>query len=249
MNKLRNNISFLLDDKDSINDEVRLKYLTIIKMLVYLYTRIVIFIEKDKNNSNNLPISKTKKGRKTVNACPYEVDKKIVINSLSNLLQMEIGVFWNPPSVEHNVIDIISEVCYKFLQDKTIKSSQKDLINELFWFFGYLIDNFNHDSIFIVKIVEYVKMYEHLLNWMPDGIKYLVETFKYERLVHDLIKEVTEWQTDKNYHGDSQGARNCSQFLTNLATTMPKIMLPELTFLNKYLNYHVSLIYFYKSFY
>lgn len=42
---LNNNLNFLLEDKDSINEELRLKFLNIMKMLVYLYTNTVILIE------------------------------------------------------------------------------------------------------------------------------------------------------------------------------------------------------------
>lgn len=45
MHDLNNNLNFLLEDKDGISEELRLKFLNVMKMLVYLYTNIVIFME------------------------------------------------------------------------------------------------------------------------------------------------------------------------------------------------------------
>lgn len=195
VNELIKSLNFLLDDKDSINEEVRVKYLAIIKMLLYLYTQIVLLIEV-KNIAIRRSTLKTKKKSKEDEQ--YQVNKKTSILNFNNLLQLEINLFWDPPTIEDNIINITSDVCYQFLQDETIKS-QKEILIELFSFLGYLIKNFNHSTTFIVRLVQLIKMCEHLLHCLPDGIKLLVESHNLKGLVHELIKEVTEWQTDEQF--------------------------------------------------
>lgn len=43
---LERNLKFLLEDKESLNDEVKAKYLNILKMTIYVYTNITILVRQ-----------------------------------------------------------------------------------------------------------------------------------------------------------------------------------------------------------
>lgn len=115
-------IAFILEDKSSISDEIQLKYQTILKMLIYIYTEIVMFIEN--TNVDKMKDQKLLKKSKVTTLSTFSVDKNKVLLTLNDLIQMEIGLFWNPPIAEQSFLSLIAEICYGFLANPTIKSEK-----------------------------------------------------------------------------------------------------------------------------
>ncbi|XP_066259885.1 condensin complex subunit 1 isoform X2 [Euwallacea similis] len=230
---LTKSLGFLLEDRSSITEELGQKYQNVIKMLIYIYVQTVLVIE-----AKNIIKAKNEgllKGRKKITNLMFHLDKKNVLLALNNIFQMEIGLFWDPPVVEENLINIVAEVCYKFLENPLIKG-EKETREEVFNLIGTLLQTYNHSTTFTIRIVQMIKNEEHLIQCIPDGIKQLVVNFGCKGLIHALVQEITEWQTEEKFQ-DSQGSRFCAQFLTALAVSLPELMLPEVLYLNKYL-YH-----------
>lgn len=67
----------------------------------------------------------------------------------------------------------------------------------------------------------------------------MVEEYNCISLVRELVRELTEWQSDENYQ-DLPGSKHCSVILTEMTALMPSLMLPEVVYLLKYLNNNVS---------
>lgn len=97
---------------------------------------------------------------------------------------------------------MLASVCYKFLEMPNLKQD-KDLQNEIFNLLGVLIKGYNYSMSFVIRTVQLVKIYEHLIHVVPKGIELLVENFNCKSLIRDFVKEITEWQTDENIQ-DSQ---------------------------------------------
>ncbi|KAJ8939307.1 hypothetical protein NQ314_011165 [Rhamnusium bicolor] len=229
--ELNKALGFILEDKDSLNDELKMKFVTILKMQLYIYTQIVVMVEH-KNETKNQGLVKVRK-KVSNDDEQFVIDKKNVLLVLNNIIQREISLFWDPPVVEENFVNIVSEVCYRFLQNPMIKS-EKEVRVEIFSLIGSLIKGYNHGTTFVIRMVQLIKMHEHLVHCLPEGVQQLVQNFNCKGLVHDLIREVTEWQTDEKYQ-DSQGARYCATVLSSMAVLMPDLMIPEVMYLNKYL--------------
>lgn len=170
-------------------------------MLVYVYTQIVLLVEQ-KNEIKNQGLVKSRKRTVTDEEKQFVVDKKDVLLALNNIIQREISLFWDPPVAEENFINLVSEVCYRFLQNPAIKP-EKEVLVEIFGLLGNLIKQYSHGTSFVIRTVQFIKIHEHLVYCLPEGIQQLVQNFNCKGLVHDLIREITEWQTDEKYQ-DSQ---------------------------------------------
>ncbi|VEN54794.1 unnamed protein product [Callosobruchus maculatus] len=224
-------LGFLLEDKENLegNEEIKAKYVNIMKMILYLYTQLVVMIEH-RNIASKDQSSKRKKSQ-TDDAI---LNKKAVLLSLNNVIQRDISLFWETV-VEEKFINLIANTCYEFLQNPAIKND-KDEIHSIFCIFGHLITSYSYGTTFILRLTQLIKMYEHLSICAPIGIKQLIVDFNVKGLLHELIEELTEWQTDEKTQ-DMQGSKYCSIFLSNLAGLVPKLMMPEVRFLNNYLHH------------
>lgn len=190
----------MLEDKDSLNDEGKLKYLNILKMLVYAYTQTILIIEQQSITKNDQLLKVRKKSAKDKDE--FTLEKKSILLLLNNIIQREISLFWDPPVVEENFITLISGICYELLQNPTIKNEKEEL-TEIFNILGYLVKVYNHGTSFVVRITQLIKLHEHLLHCIPKGFQQIVQTFNCKGLLHDIIEELTEWQTDDK-NTDSQ---------------------------------------------
>lgn len=169
-------------------------------MLVYIYTQIVLLLEQRSVAKNEQLLRARKKSAKDKDE--FTIEKKSVLLSLNNVIQREISYFWDPPIVEENFINLISGVCYELLQNPSIKNEKEEL-TEIFNIIGYLIKMYNHGTTFVVRITQLIKLKEHLLHCIPKGIQQIVQHFNCKGLLHDMIEELTEWQTDDK-NADSQ---------------------------------------------
>ncbi|KAL1512984.1 hypothetical protein ABEB36_002478 [Hypothenemus hampei] len=230
--ELKKTLGFLLEDVSTLSEEDKQKYQSLIKMLIYFYVQIILAIEeKNCKNPDYAFAKKTKKPK----CGSINLDKMNVLLVLDSILQLNIAVLWDPPVVEDNLTSLISEICYRFLQNPLIKG-EKEVKEQLFHLMGTIIKLYNHGTTFPIRIGQMIRDEEHLIQCLPDGIKMLVEDFNCSGLVHALVQEITEWQTDEKCQ-DSQGSRFCAQFLTELAVKMPTMMLPEVLYLNRYLGH------------
>lgn len=59
-----------------------------------------------------------------------------------------------------------------------------------------------------------IKTEEHLVQCFSDGVKHLVDNYNCKGLIHSLVAESTEWQTDEKFH-DSHVCFNYTGTLVN----------------------------------
>ncbi|KAB0791130.1 hypothetical protein PPYR_02930 [Photinus pyralis] len=234
MQELNNNLNFLLQDKDNLNEEFNSKYVNVLKMLVYVYSQTVILVEQKLESKRSQTLQQKGRQRKKQPSLDcYDFDKKLVLVTLSNVVQHEINLFWDPPVVEDTFITLVAEVCYRFLESSTIKS-EKEVCTELLSTLGVLIKSYNHGMTFVVRIVQLIKIHDFLSHCVPQGIQLLVKNYHCKSLIRDFVQEITEWQTDEKFQ-DLQGGRNCAAVLFEMANLMPDLMIPEVMYLTRYL--------------
>ncbi|CAG9864252.1 unnamed protein product [Phyllotreta striolata] len=233
VSQLNKEISILLEDKDSLTPEITAKFLNVLKMIIYLFTETVLFIENQQRSDAEKEPSK--RGKKKSNDVQISLEKPKILGLLYEIITKEISCFWEDKMVEQSFLSTISNLCYEFLKDPSIKDkNQSDTFNDIFNILGHLIQNYNHGSTFMIKLISLIKQHEHLTLCVPKGIEYLVKHFNFKSLLSEFVKELTEWQMTDNSQ-DSLGSRNCSAVLTALAALLPDLMRDEVTSLNKYL--------------
>lgn len=126
---------------------------------------------------------------------------------------------------------MVAEVCYRFLENPTIKST-KEVRIEIFSLFGTLVSSYNLNTSLVARMVQLLKMFDPLVQCIPEGIKILVEKYNCKSLIKSFIKEAMEWQVDDKYQ-DSQV--NISHFVIAAALYV-KILQIYKSFLIDYCN-------------
>lgn len=131
---------------EDVDESLRLQYLNIIKIHIYCYTKMIIIFEalEEEKHMKSFKIKRAKANEES----PYILDKNQIVVQLNTLIQHNIKNFWNPPILEGSFINLISEVCYRFLQNPTIKG-EKNVLTEIWSFLGektvkvsmYMINN------------------------------------------------------------------------------------------------------------
>lgn len=220
-----NCLCFLLEDKSSITEQVQQKYRNVLKMLIYIYVETILFVEQaNVTSAKNRGLTKGRQTSKSDHTDAFNLDKNSILVSLNNILQLEVALFWDPPVVEEHFINLIAEVCYKFLEnpqikaDKVVREAVFSLMGKSSWrsfrtvkqpgFSGCLMKSYNHSTTFAIRMTQMIKDQEHLIQCLTEGTKFLVETHNCKGLIHALIQEVTEWQTDDTFQ-DSQVLPPC----------------------------------------
>lgn len=191
--ELNKTLGFLLSDKETLNDEIKMKYQNIMKMLLYIYIETVLAIEK-KNLGKNDQLIRTKK-KALQSKDDFLLPKNDVLLLFYNIIEREISLFWESSIVEESFINQISGVCYQLLKNPAIKN-EKEALTMLFNIIGILIKNYSHGSTFVLKITHLIKLYEHLVQCIPKGVQQIVENFNCKGVIHEIVTELTEWQID-----------------------------------------------------
>lgn len=105
---LNNNLGFLLEDKESIQLELQRKFLSVLKMLLYVYTKVVLLVEKirEKEEMDVLAVrgGRGKKRKDDSEDCFIGYNQLDVVVKLMNLIEREISFFWDPPVVEDTFV-------------------------------------------------------------------------------------------------------------------------------------------------
>lgn len=93
---------------------------------------------------------------------------------------------------------MISDVCYAFLENPSIKPS-KDIRVEIFNILGTLIKSHNQDASFVFLSIQLLKSCDHLVNCLAEGIQILVENYNCKTLVQKFVGDMAEWLTNQEF--------------------------------------------------
>lgn len=106
---------------DSSNPEVCKELVTITKMIVYL---LCSFLQIYETRSLAVPGSDSKSSRKKKkpidDGCDLEAERNFALVNLDQLVQMPIHKLWSPPVVEQEFVNLVSNLCYKILENPVI---------------------------------------------------------------------------------------------------------------------------------
>lgn len=106
------------DDNDP---ETCKELVTITKMIVYL---LCSFLQNYETRNLVVPGSDGKIGRKkkkpSDDGCDLESERNFTIVNLDQLVQMPINKLWSPPVVEQDFVNLVSNLCYKILENPVL---------------------------------------------------------------------------------------------------------------------------------
>ncbi|XP_021694016.1 condensin complex subunit 1 isoform X2 [Aedes aegypti] len=221
--------------KSDLPREERLPALNAVKMLTYLMGGLVKVIDAHvnaaKEGSGLLKKGGAKKNKdkdEELEALDWDSKRNRCVVQLYNLFQLPLEKLWDPPVCEESFVDVICDVCYRTLEQSFVKN--RALVDSVFQILGTAIKRYNHALSFPVRTMQILERCEASIAPIAAGVMLLYEEFGIATIYPVLIKELIERLGADA--ADAQVARHFSQFLLELGTLAPKLIIPHLSTLS-----------------
>jgi condensin complex subunit 1 len=92
------------------------------------------------------------------------------------------------------------------------------------------------DGIFVcVYVFQLLKLYEHLVSPLAQGVVQLVEEFGCRTIVREIVREIGSTDSS-DLMQDTSGTRAYSQFLVEVAERVPELIVPAINALTIHLE-------------
>lgn len=128
-------------------------------------------------------------------------------------------------------------MAYRSLENPMIK--EKKVADTVFQIFGTAIKRYNHALTFPVRILQILRTCEVAVSPSAHGVYLLAEEFGITTIFSTLLKDLVD--TLSVDAADSSTSKYFSQFLSELGTIAPKLLIPHLaTLRDELLNLDVS---------
>ncbi|XP_078041894.1 CAP-D2 condensin subunit [Augochlora pura] len=223
----------VLENTDQLQEEDRIKFLNITKMLVYLFSWFICYINDEIGKAvvDKLPrFNKKKKLTRTDMEEEWDTSKEKALEYIFRLLHLPLHRLWKPPIVEDTFVILLTKVCYKILEQCT-EAKQNNIRQTIFEILGISIKRYNHGINCIVRIIQMVKFYNTLAGYMGIGVVHMITECGCNGLMKEIMKEIDQSETSEN------DSRNISKFLETIAITKPDVVIP---FLDEVMDYLAS---------
>ncbi|XP_054267936.1 condensin complex subunit 1 [Macrosteles quadrilineatus] len=238
LNQLKYVIEPLVEDIP--DSDTRTRTLNILKMNLYIFTQLhsathdKIALE---SSTTVMEKGKGKRGKKgKIEELGYDWDEKQrqAFIALYDVLQLQVSKLWDPPVPEEQFVNMCANSCYKALEHPTIAHVKaKPLRDTLFQLLGMLIKRYSHGLSCVVKIVQLLTLFEHVVSPLANGVVMFVRDLGFKSLVNEIVRELMA--TTENTQ-DGSSIRSFSNFLVEVAELEPEIMIPTTKELTKYLE-------------
>ena len=243
---------------DNNEPEICHELVTITKMSVYL---LCSFLENYETRSLVVPGSDCKTGRKKKKAVDdgfdLEAERNFALVSLDQLIQMPIHKLWSPPVVEQEFVNLVSNLCYKVLENPIIshvrmKGTRESVFRVIIvhsdvfctsadkavlilQVIGALVKRYNHKLSCTLKTVRLLQDFEHVVPACVHGLVMLIEHFDCSQMVLDLVQEIGRIDP-QDLVQDTSSSRNYAAFLSELAEKIPSVFIPCVSLLSIHLE-------------
>lgn len=238
--KFTNVLPSFLEDGD-IDFQVRRTHLNTLKMLCYLLAQFADAFEVEATKpSTEIIVGGKKKGKsagskkKPSNSWEWDEQRDALIQTLGQLLQLDVNRLWEPPVVEEEFVNLITGCCYKFLENPTTvkNGATKELI---FHLLGVMVKKYNYGLGVSLKIAQLLQHFEHLVQPLAQAVETFVNEFGVKSFVSEIIREIGRMDP-KDLARDTSGTRAYSDFLIELAGRVPSQIIPNISVLLCHLN-------------
>ncbi|XP_066028149.1 condensin complex subunit 1 [Pocillopora verrucosa] len=225
----------ILEDGD-IDFQVRRTHLNTLKMLCYLIVQLADAFEVEATKpSTEVIVSGKRKGKatnskkKTSSSWEWEEQRDVLIQTLGQLMQLDVNRLWDPPIIEEEFVNLVTGCCYKFLENPTsVKNgTTKDLIFNLL---GVMVKKYNYGLGISLKIVQLLQHFEHLVQPLAQAVQTFVDEFSIKGVVSEVIREIGRMDP-RDLSRDTSGTRAYADFLVELAGRVPSQIIPNISVL------------------
>ncbi|KAK3912396.1 Condensin complex subunit 1 [Frankliniella fusca] len=220
--------------EDDMHTEQRKKMLNVAKMNMFIFCHAFRIVEDKRMGKDMLfDIKGRKKTQKSVECCEWDEGRNRALFALYNFVHLPIQKLWNPPVIEEEFVSVMSNICYKVLEDPGISSvKMKPMRESVFQILGTLVSRFQHGLSCTVKIVQLLKIYEHLCIPLAECVIALVKDYECRGFLREVVREISE--SESVY--DSGGSKTFSMFLSEIGKNASDLVLPIMSFLLPHLD-------------
>ncbi|CAH1239876.1 NCAPD2 [Branchiostoma lanceolatum] len=180
----------LLDTAD-FDCSTRLQHLNTLKMTTYLLTQFMEAFEAEDTKPTTVTVTKGRKSKKkTVKGdWDWEGERLRAVQSLSQVVQLEIGRLWEPPVVEEEFVNMVANCCYKLLENPST-CKEKGSKDAVFHLLGTLVRRYNHGLGASLKIIQLLQHFEHLASPMAQMVELFAQQFGAKSVISDILRSL-----------------------------------------------------------
>ena len=233
---------------DLSNTNEKKGYANRMKMTVYLLCQLVEMLEAESQQKDSASIAnaggKRKKQNKAarMNAAEDGIDwdwdmkKSEIVTSIFRLSSLNLNSLFDPPIVEEEFINLVGNCMFCLLENPTIAHQRcRDVRVSIIQVLGVLNSKYNYSLSCRLKIVQGLKLFEHLISPLAEAVEIFVVEFNCRSMVLEVVREITRLDT-RELNRDTSGTRSFSQFLIELAERLPESMKPCISLLLLHLD-------------
>uniref|UniRef100_A0AAY5KJD6 Condensin complex subunit 1 n=1 Tax=Esox lucius TaxID=8010 RepID=A0AAY5KJD6_ESOLU len=223
----------------SLSAPDRKEQLNAVKMSVFLLCKLAEIIESDSYRQSivTAPSKGSKKGKAAGEGLlQWDSERETVLQALIQLLQLDIRSLWSLSLVEEEFISCVTCCCYKLLENPTINhvksKSTRDAIIHLL---GVQVKKYNHLLGASVKVIQLLQHLEQLSSVCAQAVAVWSTEYGVKAIVGEVMREIGQ-KSSEELAREGSGVKAFSSFLSELATLVPDIMIPNISVLLTHLE-------------
>ncbi|KAL4220856.1 meiotic chromosome condensation [Mactra antiquata] len=217
--------------EEQVDSDSRRLNMNLVKMTCYLLCQYMEMLEGDETQpSANQAISKGKRKKKTSSlTIDWHREKETGVKTLLNITQQNIHRLWDPPVVDDEFVSLVTNCCYKLLENPEITHVvSKDEREAICHILSIMVKRYNHGLGASLKIIQLLQHFEHLVGPLSSVIKVCVDDYGYKSIVSELLREIGRMDSS-DLSRDTSGTRAYTSFLVEMTEKCPAAVLPNIS--------------------
>ncbi|KAL2084094.1 hypothetical protein ACEWY4_019612 [Coilia grayii] len=218
-------------DSGALSAEDRKLQLNAVKMSVFMLCKFAETLESDSYRQSI--VTAPGKGRKKTKGgeglMQWESEREVVLQCLSQLLQLNIRSLWSLSLVEEEFVSCVTCCCYKLLENPTISHVKskptRDLIIHVL---GVMVKKYNHMLGARVKVIQLLQHFEQLAGVCAQAVATWSSEFGVKAIVGEIMREIGQ-KSSEELSREGSGVKAFSSFLSELSTLVPEVMIPNIS--------------------
>ncbi|CAI6344316.1 unnamed protein product [Macrosiphum euphorbiae] len=228
---------------EDISLDLRHQFTNIIKMNIYLFVEFVHSFNTKIETDYKLLLLETKGRNKKQDMIQkhtsdynwnWEDNLCIGLNSIYNIISNNITQLYDPPYIDHTFVSYLASCCYTQLENPSIAFVRtKSLRDSVMQILEILITDYDHAHDFKTRVVQLLKLYEHLSLPLAKTVLQIIESGNNRSsLIELIVKEIAETGEvegiKETNNQEITGGKSCCAFLVEIARHCPQLLLPNI---------------------
>ncbi|XP_072250130.1 condensin complex subunit 1 isoform X2 [Leuresthes tenuis] len=166
----------------------------------------------------------------------WDSERERVLQSLVQLLQLDIRSLWSLSLVEEEFISCVTCCCYKLLENPTISHvKSKPTRDCIIHLLGLLIKKYNHLLGAGVKVIQLLQHFEQLSSVFAQAVSVWSTEYGVRAIIGEVIREIGQ-KSSEELAREGSGVKAFATFLSELGSLVPELMIPNISVLITHLE-------------